>query len=70
MTRTTLERAFELAKSGKFSSLETLRAQLVAEKYADVRTQTSGPALTKQLRDLMKKAAGHYDNPKRPHPSE
>jgi hypothetical protein len=47
---TTLERAFELARSGKYAGVSELRQQLKAEGYAP--DQLTGPALLRQLRDL------------------
>jgi hypothetical protein len=54
--RTILERAFELAKSGKIGSMDELRAKLHAEGYLESRAQISGPTLQRQLRDLMRAA--------------
>jgi hypothetical protein len=51
---TALERAFQLAKSGKCASLSELIQQLKSEGYSTA--QISGPALSKQLRALMKSA--------------
>ena len=48
---TSLERAFELARSGQFSSLEDIRLQLDREGL-DPRTVV-GPLLRRQLRDLI-----------------
>jgi hypothetical protein len=56
--RTVLERAFELAQSGDVDSLEELRLKLHAEGYHESRAQISGPALQRQLRDLMRAARG------------
>ena len=48
---TSLERAFELARSGQFSSLEDIRLQLNREGL-NPRTVV-GPVLRRQLRDLI-----------------
>ena len=48
---TSLERAFQLARSGQFSSLEDIRLQLNREGL-NPRTVV-GPLLRKQLRDLI-----------------
>ena len=48
---TSLERAFELARSGQFSSLEDIRLQLDREGL-NPRTVV-GPFLRNQLRDLI-----------------
>ena len=47
---TTLERAFDLAKSGACSGLEDIRRQLRAEGYA--LHSLEGPTLIRQLREL------------------
>lgn len=54
---TTLERAFELARSGDHTGLETLRRQLVAEGYHDARAQVSGRSLRVQLMRICTEAA-------------
>ena len=51
-TKTTLERAFELARSGKYRDVPELRQQLKREGYEA--EQVAGPALVLQLRDLMR----------------
>jgi len=56
---TTLERAFELARSGDHASLETLRRQLVAEGYHDARAQVSGRSLRVQLMRLCAEAVAN-----------
>lgn len=50
--KTTLERAFELAASGKYATIGELHRVLAAEGYAQ--QQLTGPALFEQLRKLMK----------------
>jgi hypothetical protein len=52
--KTTLERAFELAESGECGNVTNLRARLKSEGY-DLR-QLIGPALNKQLIQIMEKA--------------
>lgn len=47
---TTLERAFELAKSGDCASISDVREKLAAEGYS--LQQLTGPTLLKQLRTL------------------
>jgi hypothetical protein len=51
---TALERAFQLAKSGRAGSLDDVRAQLKSEGY-DL-GQLVGPQLIKQLRKLIEAA--------------
>lgn len=50
--RTTLERAFEIASSGKCNDLAALRKQLKSEGYDP--NQVAGPSLEKQLRSLYR----------------
>ncbi len=50
--RTTLERAYELARSGECVSLTAVKARLKAEGYHDADRQLYGPALGKALRQL------------------
>ena len=49
----TVERAFQLARSGECQSIEALRAMLSHEGYSDAVAQTSFPLVRKQLLDLM-----------------
>ncbi len=49
-----LERAFSLAKSGKFDTVVGIKRQLQAEGYSA--NQISGPSLLKQLRGLIEAA--------------
>jgi hypothetical protein len=52
---TTLERAFDLARSGQFGSVQEIKKKLRAEGfYAD---QITGPSLSKQLTALLRNAA-------------
>jgi hypothetical protein len=53
-TATALERAFDIARSGRVSSMAELRQTLKAENYA--LTQLSGPSLARQLTALMRDA--------------
>ena len=55
--QTTLERAFELAKSGEHDTVNLIKKKLKAEGYAI--DQIDGKALTTQLRALMKDAIPH-----------
>ena len=52
--KTTLERAFELARTGRFRSLEDLRGALRREEYSP--HQINGPTLTRQLREIIQLA--------------
>lgn len=49
---TALERAFELAKSGKFANVTEVKSVVAKEGYPT--NQMEGPALVKQLRALIK----------------
>ena len=48
---TTLERAFDLAKSGKCGSVDDIRRVLISEGFQV--SQLEGPLLRRQLRDLI-----------------
>ncbi|MDV3251703.1 hypothetical protein DevBK_10200 [Devosia sp. BK] len=49
---TALERAFELAKSGKFASVTEVKQAIAREGYSA--SQLEGPMLARQLRALVK----------------
>ncbi|KKB75856.1 hypothetical protein VW35_19025 [Devosia soli] len=49
---TALERAFELARSGKFASVTEVKLAVSKEGY--LVSQMEGPQLSKQLRALVK----------------
>jgi hypothetical protein len=53
---TTLERAFELARSGEYVGVSDLRQALIAEGYTDVTAQLTGPSLVSQLRRICVEA--------------
>ena len=53
-TMTALERAFQLAKSGRFSTVAEIVGALRRDRY-DIRP-IQGPTLRRQLMALMKKA--------------
>lgn len=48
--QTTLERAFELARTGDYVGIAEIRAQLKVEGYS--LGQLEGPSLMRQLREL------------------
>jgi hypothetical protein len=54
MRVTALERAFQLARLGKVSGLSEIRKVLNPEGYSD--GQIEGPALKRQLTDLIETA--------------
>jgi hypothetical protein len=51
---TALERAFQLAKSGRCVSIEEIDKILKRERYSP--KQTSGPALRRQIREVIRSA--------------
>ena len=53
--KSTLERAFELARSGRYATVTQLKAAVTAEGYD--RQQLEGAALGKQLSALIKAAS-------------
>lgn len=53
----TIERAFELAKSGKYISIAEIRKQLVVEGFSN--SQITGGVLLRQLRLLIEQAQRH-----------
>ena len=56
-SKTALERAFELAKGGGYSTVNVIKDRLKAEGYS--LEEVDGKALTAQLRALIKHAAPH-----------
>lgn len=60
--KTTLERAFELARSGECGDMTELRRRLTSEHYT--MGQLSGPQLFRQLREIMKEVNA-AESPKR-----
>ena len=58
---TALERAFELAKSGKYSSVAEIKKQLKAERYT--LEQITGKSLAKQLAALIIQNGGKSAQP-------
>ena len=52
--KSTVERAFELAATGRFRTVEEVRAALHNEGYNQ--HQIVGPALTRQLREIIRLA--------------
>jgi hypothetical protein len=50
-----LERAFQLARSGRVAKVDDIRKQLRQEGY-DERAVDGGPSLASQLRELIKTA--------------
>ena len=60
-SKTCLERAFELARSGAFDSMYRIERQLLREGYYI--EQIAWPAIRRQLRGLLVKASQHASEP-------
>jgi hypothetical protein len=56
-TPTTLERAFDLARSGECRQITDILIKLKREGYGDARRHLDGAGLQRQLKDLMAAAA-------------
>lgn len=52
----TLERAFELARSGEYSSTSEIRLRLKRERHDQVEAHLQGPSISRQLRLLCAEA--------------
>jgi len=48
-----IERAFQLAKSGRYATVGDIRKQLDREKYVSTASYVRGGALVSQLRSLI-----------------
>jgi hypothetical protein len=55
---TELERAFELAKSGRYRTIELIRLQLKTEGYSTERV--TGKLLKEQLRAIIRSNTGNF----------
>jgi hypothetical protein len=55
-TPTTLERAFALAESGAYATVEEIRGQLKREYFDQVEAHLAGASITRQLRALCDEA--------------
>lgn len=53
---TTLERAFELARSGRFASVSDIRLALRRERFDQVEAHLAGSSIARQLRALCQEA--------------
>lgn len=51
-----LERAFALARSGEFASVNDIRVRLRTEKFEQVDAHLAAPSLARQLRALCAEA--------------
>jgi len=52
----TLERAFELARTGEYDNLNDLRAKLKAEHHDQVDAHLAGPSIKRQLMRLCEES--------------
>jgi hypothetical protein len=56
MTQGTVERAFQLARSGKFSTVEQIEKVLRQEHYTYAQEHLSGTLIRKELRAVLRAA--------------
>lgn len=54
----TVERAFQLARSGEFGTVEDIRRKLTSESHDSVQAHLSGNAIRNDLRRLISAAGG------------
>ncbi len=63
---TTIERALELAATGRFPTVTAIKTVLRQERYDGVDAHLGGGGISRQLKDIMKcarsSAFGHEDN--------
>ena len=53
---TTIERAFELARSGEFASVGEIKRRLKEERFDAVEAHLQGPSISRQLKRLCDSA--------------
>lgn len=53
---TTLERAFELARSGEYAGVNDIRAKLKSEHHDQVEAHLAGPSIKRQLTRLCEES--------------
>lgn len=58
---TTVERAYQLAKSGECATVSEIKARLRSEGYGDVAGQLYGPTIQRSLRQLCTAAKAPVD---------
>lgn len=58
--RSTVERAFELARGGQCRSIADVRRKLSSERYDAVDAHLGGPAIKKQLQTAIDVAIGTH----------
>lgn len=54
MQQNTIMRAFELAESGSYGTVEAIRQQLRTEQHSHVDTHLSGAGIKKQLQAIIR----------------
>jgi hypothetical protein len=59
--KTTLERAFELAESGRFHDVREVRRALQQEGYWDSVPQTAPRSVSRQLAELIRKKSAQLN---------
>jgi hypothetical protein len=59
----TVERAFELARSGEFEATRQISDRLRAEGYWDATAQLDGPALRAQLKKVCRESRRELESP-------
>ncbi|HEX4694734.1 hypothetical protein [Sphingomonas sp.] len=52
----TVERAYELARSGRCETMEDIRRALIAERHDSIQAHLAGPSIRRQLLALCKAA--------------
>lgn len=60
---TTLERAFELARSGTCANTAEIRVRLKQERHDNVEAHLQGPSINRQLRALCEAARAQNAEP-------
>ncbi len=50
----TVERAYQLARSGRFKTVGEIESALIRERYAGVREHLSGASIRKDLKAILK----------------
>jgi hypothetical protein len=56
-----IERAFELARSGDYATIDDIRKRLKSERYSQVDAHLAGTSVRRQLLDLCREARGESD---------
>lgn len=64
---TTVERAYDLARSGEFSTVGAIKDRLKREGYSDIAGQLYGPTIQRALRDLCSQAQQQRASEDAPH---